>query len=326
MIDAIDQLVSLYKGQDAFVKAFLENTLFIPPEIVQARNIEIVNLYQSGGKLPIRYSPSHHEVLGIKNKAEAIALTKHHKSHLPEYPNFNIKIDNDGNHENRRQIKLRLNQTISLGKNSSVKNYIISHVWGLASHPLFFSSLWNIVLVPAHFNYLMDKDPDAHEAVRLVKGVIRDICISLYEPYENLISYIPEIEEFKILFKADSNFSKLKKEYTINFLTQDGIEKRQDDWFITENERQLLKDLLGSVGKKFFLDYYSTYASGGDLMELIPLGTYTYNSLQSRISKLKRIFKEDLNVKALIYILESNKSRLDESSLDLAKELLEVAR
>jgi hypothetical protein len=324
MIDGIDQLVSLYGGQDDFIKAFIESTLFLPPEIVQARNAEIVNLYQSGGKLPIRYSPSHHEVLGVKNKAEAITLTRHNKSHLPKYPAFNIKIDNDGNHENRRQIKLRLNQTIGIGKNSSIKNYIISHVWGLASHPLFFSSLWNIVLIPAHFNYLMDKDPESHEVVGFVKDAIQSICISLYQPYENLILHVSEIEEFKSFFKADSGSPKYK-EYIIHFLTQDGVERRQDELLITENERRLLKELLGSVGKKFFLDYYSAYANGENLTELIPLGTYTYNSIQSRISKLKRIFKEDLNVKALTYILENEKSsRLDEISLDLAKELLEI--
>lgn len=325
MIDGIDQLVSLYGGQDNFVKAFIESTLFIPPEIVQSRDAEIVDLYRTGGKLPIRYSPSHHEVLGIQNKAAAIALTRHEKTHLPNHPAFNIKIDNDGNHENRRQIKLRLNQTISLGKNSSVKNYIISHVWGLASHPLFFSSLWNIVLIPAHFNYLMDKDPDSHQAVGLVKGTIRDLCISLYKPYETLIPHIPEIEDFKSFLKANSGFPK-HKEYIVNFLTSDGIERRRDDLFIAESEGRLLKELLGSIGKKFFLDNYSAYANGEDLTELIPLGMYTYNSLQSRISKLKRIFKEDLDVKALIYILESEKSKLDRSSLDLAKELLEVAR
>ncbi|TVQ12083.1 MAG: hypothetical protein EA368_04520 [Leptolyngbya sp. DLM2.Bin27] len=171
----------------------------------------------------------------------------------------------------------------------------------------------------------MDKDPDSHGAVELVKGTIRDLCISLYEPYENLIPHIPEIEEFKGFLKANSDFPK-HKEYIVNFLTSGGIERRRNDLFISEDEGRSLKELLGSIGKKFFLDNYSAYANGEDLTELIPLGMYTYNSLQSRISKLKRIFKEDLNVKALIYIVESENSKLDRSSLDLAKELLEVAR
>ena len=325
MIDGIDQLVSLYGGQDSFIQSFVESTLFFPPEIVQARNAEIIGLYESGGKLPIRYSPSHHEVLGVKNKAEAIALTRHSKSHLPKYPAFNIKIDNDGNHENRRQIKLRLNQTISTGKNNSIKNYIISHVWGLASHPLFFSSLWNIVLVPAHLNYLMDKDPDSHEAVGRIKDEIRAICIALYKPYENLFPHIPEIEEFKSFFEPKTGTLK-RKEHAIHFLTQSGVEKRQENLSVTEDEARILKKLLGSMGKKFFLDYYSACASGEDLAELIPLGMYTYNSLQSRISTLKRLFRDDLNVKALVYILENERSKLDESSLDLANELMEMAR
>lgn len=74
MIDGIDQLVSLYMNQDDFVEAFLASTLFISPKIVQLRNEEMIELYKTGGKFPIRYSPSHHEALGISNKAEAIAL------------------------------------------------------------------------------------------------------------------------------------------------------------------------------------------------------------------------------------------------------------
>jgi len=323
MIDGIDHLVTLYENQDNFVKAFLESTLFLPVEVVQLRNQEMVQLYKSGGKFPIRYSPSHHEELKVNNKAEAITFTRHNEARLSAYPSFQIKIDHDGNHENRRLIKKYLSQTISIGKNSTVKNYIISHVWGLASHPLFFSSLWNIVLIPAHFNYLMDKDPDSHEAVKVIKGAIQEKCISLYQPYRELASDIPEIEEFKSLLSCKLNEENQCK-FNLHFLTREGIERQEEDLSISADEQALIENLLGKMGKKFFLDYYEAYMNGEDLMKAIPIGVYTYNSIHTRISTMKRLFREKLHIKALAYILSKENSKLDNESVELAKELLEL--
>lgn len=323
MIDGIDHLVSLYGSQANFVKAFLENTLFIPPEIVKLRNQELIDLYKTGGKFPIRYSPSHHAALGIQNKAEAIAFTRHHEARLPAYPSFNIKIDNDGNHENRRTIKKYLGQTLSTGRNSTIKNYIISHVWGLASHPLFFSSLWNIVLLPAHFNYLMDKDPDAHPAVKMVKEAIQRTCISIYDFYNELAPEVPEIAEFKALFTGNTGPTK-KPRFSIAFLTQEGIERQKEEIVVSEDEQALIESLLSKMGKKFFLDYYEAYANGEDLINIIPVGIYSYSSIQTRISLMRRLFRENLNLKALAYILSKDNSKLDRESIELAQELMEL--
>lgn len=323
MIDGIDQLIALYKDQDKFVKAFLENTLFIPPEVVQLRNREMIELYKSGGKFPIRYSPSHHEALGVNNKTEAIALTRDKEVRLPAYPSFSIKIDNDGNHENRRSIKRYLGQTISTGKNSTVKNYIISHVWGLASHPLFFSSLWNIVLIPAHFNYLMDKDPESHPVVKVVKESIQQKCVSIYDFYSELAPTIPEFEEFDRLFSVNKNQER-EPSYSISFLTREGVEQQREEIYVSEDERVLLENLLGKMGQKFFIDYYEAYANGEDLMNVIPVGVYTYSSIQTRISTMRRIFRENLNLKALTYIISKDNSKLDNESIELAKELVEL--
>ena len=74
MIDGIDQLTSLYKDRDNFVEAFLKSTLFIPPEIVQLRNQELIELYKTGGKFPIRYSSSYHESLGVTKQTPKRSL------------------------------------------------------------------------------------------------------------------------------------------------------------------------------------------------------------------------------------------------------------
>jgi hypothetical protein len=262
--------------------------------------------------------------LGISNKAEAIALTRDNEARLPAYPAFNIKIDNDGNHENRRSIKKYLGQAISTGKNSTVKNYIISHVWGLASHPLFFSSLWNIVLIPAHFNYLMDKDPESHPVVKVVKEAIQRKCVAIYNFYNQLVSEIPEIEEFERLFLVEKSHDNEPK-YNISFLTEEGIEFQRKEIDVSEDEQVLLENLLGKMGKKFFVDYYEPYANGEDLMNIIPIGVYTYSSIQTRVSTMRRIFRDNLNLKALKYILSREKSKLDNESIELAKELIELS-
>ncbi len=225
--------------------------------------------------------------------------------------------------ENRRSIKKYLGQTISTGKNSTVKNYIISHVWGLASHPLFFSSLWNIVLIPAHFNYLMDKDPESHPVVKIVKESIQRKCASIYNFYDQFSSEIPEIEEFKCLFLVDKS-QKTEPVYNISFLAREGVEQQREEIYISEDEQVLLESLLNKMGKKFFIDYYEAYANGEDLMNVIPTGVYTYSSIQTRISTMRRIFREDFNLKALIYILSKDKSKLDNESIELAKELVEI--
>lgn len=243
MIDAIDQLVSLYGGQDDFEKAFVEATLFIPVEEVEARNKEMIELYESGGKFPIRYSPAHRKIWSVRNKDEAVRFTRQNDARLPQYPSFNVSIDADGNYENRRLIKRRFNQLVSAGRNSTVRNYTISHVWGLASHPLFFSALWNVVLIPTHFNYLMDKDPESHEVVGIVKEAIERHCILLYRPYETLLPHIPAIEEFEELLRDDSTVQQGSK-FRTHFLTERGIAQEEQALDISDRQRELIEKLL----------------------------------------------------------------------------------
>ena len=40
---------------------------------------------------------------------------------------------------------------------------------------------------------------------------------------------------------------------------------------------------------------------------------------------MRRIFRENLNLKALKYILSKEKSKLDDESIELAKELIELS-
>ncbi|MGF1457730.1 MAG: hypothetical protein ACFBSG_01750 [Leptolyngbyaceae cyanobacterium] len=178
-------------------------------------------------------------------------------------------------------------------------------------------------MIPAHFNYLMDKDPESHPVVKIVKEEIQRKCVYIYNFYDQLSPEIPEIEEFKLLFFAEKSHDNEPK-YNISFLTEEGVEPQRKEIHVSEDEQVLLENLLSRMGKSFFVDYYEPYANGEDLMNVIPVCVYTYSSIQTRISTMRRIFRENLNLKALKYILSKENSKLGNESIELAKELIEL--
>lgn len=73
------------------------------------------------------------------------------------------------------------------GKNNIIQNTIISHVWGRAYDPRYFRSLWNIVLIPAWANSLMDKEKcEEHTLASKMRATVMEICKRRYpEKTEN---------------------------------------------------------------------------------------------------------------------------------------------
>lgn len=70
-----------------------------------------------------------------------------------------------------------------LGKTTNKKhfrNFIISHIWGHAIDPRYFTNLWNIVIVPAWANHLLDKDEEGTLASTF-KATIQKIISELYD-------------------------------------------------------------------------------------------------------------------------------------------------
>ena len=60
------------------------------------------------------------------------------------------------------------------------RNFIISHIWGHAIDPRYFTNLWNIVIVPAWANHLLDKDEEGTLASAF-KATIQKIITKLYQ-------------------------------------------------------------------------------------------------------------------------------------------------
>lgn len=94
---------------------------------------------------------------------------------------YPILIDNDGNYKVRYSvIKGMTGYTVSSGKEDIFQNFRISHIWGRAYDPRFFTNLWNVVLVPAWANDLLDKIAVRGTLESKLKSTIMRICEVLY--------------------------------------------------------------------------------------------------------------------------------------------------
>ena len=75
----------------------------------------------------------------------------------------------------------------ALGKKADERNFkncIISHIWGNAIDPRYFTNLWNIAIVPAWANHLLDKD-ETGTLGSAFKATIQKIIIDLYKLDDN---------------------------------------------------------------------------------------------------------------------------------------------
>ena len=174
-IDGMESLLKIL-GEDGFIKAVIENTYFFSPTLVHSRFEELSELIFDGKDIPARRS-TQEDFYRIEG-ARRFFVDKGF-----ECP---IKLDKDGNAEVRRIINAKTGYTISQGKKSIFQNYFISHIWGRAYDPRYFTSLWNLAIVPAWANSLMDKMADEesdeleHLAAKL-KSTVETVCWNLYE-------------------------------------------------------------------------------------------------------------------------------------------------
>ena len=137
---------------------------------------------------------------------------------------FMVDIDRDGNRFVRNLITDKTGITVSQGKDSVLQNTIISHVWGRAYDPRYFTSLWNIVLVPAWANSLMDKeDAPAETLASKMRATYMQLCTTLYNEYQeskeskkgvfpeevkgNYLSGLPEVKKKEDVISGDFSFN-----------------------------------------------------------------------------------------------------------------------
>ena len=139
-------------------------------------------------------------------KSEAISISKNDKIFYKIGDNYvPVLIDYDGNRNVRALINSESGRVISQGRNSDFKYATISHIWGNAFNPIFFTNLWNIVVVPTFLNPILDKSDELQEdyfeiqdnnitdfytkAVNYVNAYFKKLCYQMYGLENKLADY-----------------------------------------------------------------------------------------------------------------------------------------
>ena len=180
MLAKIDGIVALANeiGEDKFIKWAIEQSYFFAPIIVADRmNKLIKDLGNKTTPLPARKT--------TKNDKDAEEGYSHSKmGGNTYYIEGNIKIpvtlSKDGNDFVRSLISNETGFTVGAGKDNIFQNYIISHLWGRAYDPRYYTNFWNIVLVPAWANSLLDKNGEEGSLASKLKATFMAISKKLY--------------------------------------------------------------------------------------------------------------------------------------------------
>lgn len=102
-----------------------------------------------------------------------------------------IIIDYDGNDFVRTAIRRYTGVWVCENNRvNMLRKYKISHIWPDTADPFYFSSLWNVVIIPAHCNDIMDKGMNTHPIIPVIKELYKAICYQLYKPN----NYLADIE------------------------------------------------------------------------------------------------------------------------------------
>ena len=188
-MNGFDSLMNLFDKPDAFIEFFVKNTLFFRVEDVRSQAEFIKDEINEGNKIPVRYSQkmkdkfvSKERRLGaVKNRKQAVDISRTSEIFSKKRKEIKVECDSTGNKFVVDRICNYTGYRVST-TNSNVINYSISHVWGETYDPYFFTSLWNIVLIPTYLNWILDKPKDQQEINEQIQSIIKALCIKLYNP------------------------------------------------------------------------------------------------------------------------------------------------
>lgn len=179
MLAKIDGIVALANeiGEAKFIKLAIEQSYFFAPDIVAERMNKLIVDLDKTTPLPARKT--------TKNDKDAEEGYSHSKmGGNTYYIEGNIKIpitlSKDGNDFVRSLISNETGFTVGAGKDNIFQNYIISHLWGRAYDPRYYTNFWNIVLVPAWANSLLDKNGEEGSLASKLKATFMAISKKLY--------------------------------------------------------------------------------------------------------------------------------------------------
>ena len=183
-IDGMDSLINHF-GKNEIIKLAVESSYFFDKKIASRRHKEIINILENNKTLPARKSQKNSESKE-DNKEEG-----YQEENVDEVVYYNknrericsIIIDGNGNAKVCQMINDYTGYNLAYKlENKPFVNFIISHIWGRAIDPRYFTNFWNIVLVPAWVNHLLDKDiNDVDSLASKLKATFMRICMNYYD-------------------------------------------------------------------------------------------------------------------------------------------------
>lgn len=207
--------LEMYLGEEDFIKLAIESSYFFSPMLAKKRFDQIKDYICKeqtsdiidpglGKRCKVHYLPARYTA---KEDANGVKIQKRDNDGLVFFmhesqplciiyqENARKKVKEDcsentcgGGNGNARVCQLIKRCTgYALGEKADerdFKNCIISHIWGNAIDPRYFTNLWNIAIVPAWANHLLDKDETGTLGSKL-KATIQKIITVLYD-FDNL--------------------------------------------------------------------------------------------------------------------------------------------
>lgn len=207
-VNGNNSLLVLFGSEDNFIKKAVSESYFFSAKCVLDRFDEISKTDDQ----TILFRRD------TQNKDKKLLFTDGVYSHM-------VQNDHDGNKEVRKNIERYTMVEVSNGDVSTFMNYTISHIWGKAGDPRYFTNFWNIALVPSWANGPMDKDsknqnPDIEHIDTLSKKMqdtYKAICNKLYDMKS--LSWNDIGMNFADL-NNDGFADRIKGTYTINIIPE----------------------------------------------------------------------------------------------------------
>lgn len=246
--DGIQSILSLFETEKEFINYFFSKILFFGVENVKEQAEELKKKIKNKEKIPVRFSTKSKEHFYFfdevdKKKTRTKTFKRRKDAHefsssrdlFHKETDVKVITDKDGNYYVRNEILNYTGYRVSQGAVSDYKNYTISHIWANTSNPLFFSSLWNISLIPQTLSFILDKSKSNSKLVKKIKIITEILHIELYQ----LNSFLDK----KIISEKNNfekNYNTFNEEYNI---AKSLIDKKQLNFLNPKNEKTLNLDI-----------------------------------------------------------------------------------
>lgn len=166
-----DNLFDLFENNYyKILSMILKDSYFFSSNLAENRFCEIVKAIKNKTKLYARES----------KKVQSNGYFYYNSELDNKEKKIGIIIDSDGNRKVKDLLEEKTGYSISAGYNSIFQHYIISHIWGDAFDPRNFTNYWNIVIVPAWANFLLDKQASQDILARKIINTFKAVCIEHY--------------------------------------------------------------------------------------------------------------------------------------------------